>query len=117
MTRPAILAGASLVIALNPTGLRSSSPIVCSRYVIVNHIGLTCPPWRAGIIRIANPAATKMSDQANFAGLDGSLPTSPRRSHNHANTGASIQRKSEFIDWNQLLGNGKPAKTLLVLRS
>src|SRR3954463_7241064 len=69
------------------------------------------------MIRMAKPAPTKMSAMANFAGLDGSFPVSPSRSHSHANTGASIQRNSEFSDWNQLLGNGKPRSTLFVLRS
>src|SRR5690349_21436397 len=69
------------------------------------------------MIRIAKPAPTKMSDIANFAGLEGSLPASPRRSHNHANMGAKIQRNNEFSDWNQLLGNGNPNRTLFVLRS
>src|SRR3954469_6810325 len=69
------------------------------------------------MIRIANPAPAKISAIANFAGLDGSCPRAPSHSQSHAKTGASIHRNSEFSDWNQLLGNGKPRSTLFVLRS
>src|SRR5215213_4618959 len=69
------------------------------------------------MIRIANPAPAKIRAIANFAGLDGSCPRAPSHSQSQAKTGARIQRKSEFSDWNQLLGNGRPRSTLLVLRS
>src|SRR3954464_6188174 len=34
---PAARSGASFVVALNPTGLRQSSPSVCRKYVPTNH--------------------------------------------------------------------------------
>src|SRR5215217_6024786 len=118
ITSPAIRAGASLVIALKPTGLRHSSPNVWRRYVIVSHIGLTPAPDAAsvaGMTSVMNPAATAISPSANFTGVDGSRR--PRRSHSHANTGANAQMKNEFIDWNQLLGYAQPKIDVAVSRS
>ncbi len=36
--------GASVVMALKPTGLSASSPIVWNRYVNTSHVGKTCCP-------------------------------------------------------------------------
>ena len=88
---PPIRAGASFVIALRPTGLRQSSPNVCSRYTTISHIGLTCAPpcgearRRRSGRRSRRPTRTSPSE--NFTGVDGSS-RSPSRSHSHANTGA-----------------------------
>src|SRR6185436_6195716 len=97
--KPAMRAGASLVIALRPTGLRHNSPNVCSRYVTVSHIGLTCTPFsarRAATTRIAKPAPTRINPSENLIGVDGSFD--PSRIHSHANTGANPQTNIEFID-------------------
>ena len=87
---------------------------------MVSHIGLTrapCSAARAGPIRMAKPRPTKTRPNANFAGLEGSLPRAASFTQIHANTGASAIRNSELSDWNQLLGNGRPITWLLVLRS
>ncbi len=44
---PPIRAGASTVMALRPTGLSTSSPMVCRKYVAVSHIGLASTPGLA----------------------------------------------------------------------
>src|ERR1019366_3426432 len=44
MMNPAARGGASLVMALNPTGLRHNSPSVCSRYVPTSQYGPTLEP-------------------------------------------------------------------------
>src|SRR5580704_1272980 len=90
---PPIRAGASLVIALMPTGLRHNSPTVCSRYVSVSHQGLAFVLFATGI-RIAKPRPTKTSPQENFAVLDGSLRASLTQSQ--AKTGASAMIKTEL---------------------
>src|SRR5688572_9369172 len=117
---PAIRAGDNVVMALRPTGDRASSPMVCRRYVSVSHIGLTWKPPSAacaGGTRMANPSPTKTRPNANLAGLDGSAPRDAILTHIHAKTGARIIRNSEFSDWNQLLGNGRPIISVRVLRS
>src|SRR5258706_7875974 len=53
----------------------------------------------------------------NLALLDGSFPRNARRTQSHANTGAKAMMNTEFIAWNQLLGNSHPRNTLFVLRS
>src|SRR5690349_12087884 len=103
--RPATRAGASLVKALRPTGLRHSSPMVWSRYTSHSHSELTCTPpaaRRAAITMTTNPSPTKINPQENFAGLDGSFD--PSHTQNQANTGASAMMKSELMAWNQLAG-------------
>ncbi len=110
---PPILAGASTVIALKPTGLNTSSPMVCRKYVVVSHIGLaSTPSARAGGIRIAKPRPASTRPQANLVGADGSVPLAAILTQTHAITGANRIRKNEFIDWNQLLGKSNP-RTLL----
>src|SRR5260370_42268399 len=102
---PATRAGASLVKALKPTGLRHSSPMVCSKYTNQSQSELTCTPdcaRRDAATITTNPSPTKMSPQENFAGLDGSL--GPSRTQSQANTGASAIMKIELTDWNQLAG-------------
>src|SRR5580692_6445715 len=92
---PARRAGASLVIALRPTGLRHISATVCTKYVPVNHPGEPCPPRMAtlaGGIKIANAIPLNTIDQANFVGLDGSRL--PKAIQSHANTGARIITKA-----------------------
>src|ERR1039458_7405373 len=50
MMNPPARAGASLVMALNPTGLRHNSPSVCSRYVPTSQYGPTLqPPTTPGL--------------------------------------------------------------------
>src|SRR6266849_2866942 len=92
---PATRAGASFVIALNPTGLRHISPAVCRKYVPVSHHGETNPPviaTLAGGTRIANAIAPKTNAKANFDGLDGSRLS--KAIHSHAKTGARIITKN-----------------------
>src|SRR5579862_9846755 len=99
MIRPPMRAGASLVIALMPTGLNASSPHVCSRYVTTSHIGLTLTPLAAKMAATAttaNPPPTQNRPYANFVGLDGSRE--PSVIHNHANTGANVMMKSGWSD-------------------
>src|SRR4051812_32685537 len=118
--RPPMRSGASFVIALRPTGLRQSSPNVCSRYTTVSQSGLTCTPpaeRRAATIRTANPAPTRRRPSENLTGVEGSWPRRPSDSHSHANIGANAQTKSEFIDWNQLLGYDQPKIVVRVSRS
>src|SRR4029078_6032506 len=104
---PPMRTGASLVIALRPTGLRLNAPQLCSGWGPGSHIGLTftpCSAMRAAQIRIAKPAPTRIRPNENFAGVDGSCPAFAMRIHSHAKIGAKTIRNSEFIDWNQLLG-------------
>src|SRR5262245_3983110 len=106
---PATRAGASFVIALKPTGLRQSSPIVCRRYVVSSHIGLTRTPvsaMEAPPASTRNPSPTKPRPHANFAGLEGSRD--PSLIHNAAKTGASVMINSALIDWYQGAGIEKP---------
>src|SRR5580658_7013184 len=87
---PATRTGASFVIALNPTGLRHSSPIVCNRYVAFSHhMDTSTPPdaRTAPAAITANPSPPNSSPNVNFDGLDGSRR--PICNHIHANTGAS----------------------------
>ena len=44
MVNPVILAGANLLIALNPTGLTNISPIACRKYIAASQAGLTKTP-------------------------------------------------------------------------
>src|SRR4029077_19244185 len=115
---PATRAGASLVMALRPTGLKQSSPMVWSRYVTTSQSGLTLTPVAASCaatIRIANPAATNTSPITNFRGLDGSRLPSDTQSQ--ANNGDSSTMQIGLADWNQLAGKERPNKRLSVLRS
>src|SRR5436190_11737705 len=116
--RPATRAGASFVIELRPTGLRHSSAQVCSRYVPINHIGLTSAPpalMPAAGTSSAKPRPAPINPSENFTGVDGSLD--PRRIHSHAKTGANTMMKSAFADWNQLLGKFQPNMEFRVARS
>src|SRR5688572_1999309 len=116
--RPAMRAGASFVIALKPTGLRHSSPNVCSRYTTTSHMGLTWTPdaaRRAPTTSTAKPLPTSSRPRANLTGVDGSWR--PSLIQSHANTGAKDHTNSEFIDWNQLLGYGHPKTVVRVSRS
>src|SRR5579872_3994342 len=100
MIRPPIRAGASLVIALMPTGLSDSSPQVCRRYVATSHQGLTLTPLAAKIAATATtakPPPTSSSPPANFAGLDGSFD--PSVIHSHAKIGANVMMKSGCSAW------------------
>src|SRR6202046_3218337 len=115
---PATRAGASFVMALNPTGLRHISPAVCRKYVPVNHHGETSAPIiadLAGGIRSAKAIAPNSRPQANFAGLEGSRL--PNATHSHANTGARIITNSDGTNWNQLGGKSNPSTTWRELRS
>src|SRR4051794_9748319 len=85
ITKPPSRAGASLVIELNPTGLRHNSPSVWMKYVPHSHQGET-PTFAATGTSRANPKPAPTSPRVNFVGLDGCLL--PITSHNHANTGA-----------------------------
>src|SRR3954470_4225762 len=93
---PTTLAGASLVMALRPTGLRQSSPIVWSRYVSVSHQGLTSVERDTGI-RTTNPSAQNSRPHENFAVLDGARL--PSLIQIHAKTGARAMMNIEFMDW------------------
>src|SRR5580693_4766262 len=95
MMSPPTLDGASFVMALNPTGLRQSSPTVCSKYTSVSHQGLTPVPPATGM-RMANPRPTNSNPQENLVVLVGSFL--PMRTHSHANTGASAMMKTELND-------------------
>ena len=78
--KPATRAGASFVIALNPTGLRHISPTVCRKYVPVSHHGETSAPAiaaLAGGIRIANAIAPNKQTPGKF-GRAGRLPFAQR---------------------------------------
>src|SRR5688572_33425167 len=82
---PPMRAGARTVIALRPTGLRNSSPMVWRKYVAVSHIGLASWPLAcAGGIRITKPRPTNTRPQANFIGADGSLRAADILTHTHA---------------------------------
>src|SRR5919198_2616530 len=100
MIRPAMRAGASLVIALIPTGLSDSSPKVWSRYVSTSHIGLTFAPLAAKVAATATTAKAapaNMSPYENFVGLDGSRD--PRFNQSHAKTGAKVMMNNGCSDW------------------
>src|SRR5262245_32371602 len=111
-------AGASFVIADNPTGLKHSSPMVCSRYVRISHIGLTLIPASAdtaGGTSIKKPKPTNSSPSANFAATLGSR--GPIFIHNIENSGASAISQIELTDWNQLDGNAIPRTKFRVFSS
>src|SRR5215467_6587397 len=87
--RPATRVGASLVIALKPTGLKHNSPSVCKKYVMVSHQGETSAPAAfalAGGTRMAKDSPANRRPRENFAGLEGSRCR--RAIHSQAKTGA-----------------------------
>src|SRR5258707_5024801 len=103
--RPTTRAGASLVMALKPTGLRHSSQTVWSKYVAHSHRALTWMPVAARIaptISTTYPRPTNINPRENFAGVDGFF--GPKRSQTQPSTGASVMMNSEFTAWNQLAG-------------
>ena len=109
---PAARSGASLVMALRPTGLRQSSPRVCRKYVPISHQMPTCAPCYASFSRRApewrKPSRPNSRPRANLAGLEGSSPRRFSASHSQANTGASATTKIGCTNWNQPAGNSQP---------
>src|SRR5580693_2720637 len=97
--------GASLVMALKPTGLRHNSPMVCRKYVSVSHNGLTRPDDAAAGTKTIKPRPTKINPSVNLVGLEGSRR--PNQIHNHANTGANAMMNTEFTDWKNAAGKPK----------
>src|SRR5271157_5074029 len=109
---PQTRAGASLVMALSPTGLKHISPAVCMKYVPVNHHGETSAPVidaLAGGIKSANALPPNTRANANLAGLEGSHL--PNAIQSQANTGARIITKNDGTNWNQLAGKSNPSTT------
>src|SRR6266545_2641187 len=109
---PTMRAGASFVVRLSPTGYRLTSPSSWRKYTPTSHSGLTRPPpplWAmvAAGTRSRNDSPTNSSPSVNFAGLEGSR--GPRRTHSHANVGASMMTNVGGTDWNQLAGNANPS--------
>ena len=108
-------------MALKPTGLIVSSPIVWSRYVAMSQSGLALAPVAAALAgndqdEEAEADGDEAVDELARAGglVDRSSPAPPQI---HANTGASVKMKNELTLWNQLLGNGMPKMLVSVLRS
>src|SRR4051794_1554873 len=90
--KPTMRGGDSLVTALRPTGYRHNSPSSEIPYDTISHHGETrtpAPLWAAVPAGTSTRNAKPMSSTpiASFAGTDGSCR--PRRTHIHANTGAS----------------------------
>src|ERR1700722_5663660 len=109
---PATRAGASLLMALSPTGLRHISPMVWMKYVPVSHHGETSAPASvalAGGIKIANAIPPNTKAQTNLAGLDGSRL--PSAIHSQAKIGARIITNNDGTNWNQLAGKLNPRST------
>src|SRR5215471_1425027 len=109
--RPTIRAGASLVTALRPTGLRHSSPSTEMKYAVNSHNGLTRTP---AALCAADPAGTRTRKatptksrlKANFAGTDGSR--FPSAIHSQPKTGASTHTKIACAETNHDEGKVKP---------
>ena len=113
-TSPTRLGGASLVMVLKPTGLRNSSPIVCTKKSATSHSGLICPcavSSAAGTIS-RNDSPRNVRPSTNFTGLDGWR--GPSRSHAQAKIGASITTKSALSAWYHAEGNDQPNRLLRV---
>src|SRR5262245_23098294 len=97
--RLTIRVGASLVMELRPTGLRQSSPHVCSKYVVMSHIGLTRAPDAADCAAgtsTRNPRPANINPSENLAGLDGCCD--PSFIQSQAKAGAKTMRKKALTD-------------------
>src|SRR5699024_10914532 len=84
-------AGASFVVADNPTGDRHNSPSTTKKKLSTSHNGLTSvsvPFMSAGMIITINDSPANTKPNENFFGVDGCRL--PSLIHNHANIGASI---------------------------
>ena len=95
------LRGESFETALNPTGLMKSSPMVCSRYTAMSHVGATAPEARAlcdAMDATQNPPASINKPHANFVTISGSQFLRRIAAHSNVITGASAMTMSELSD-------------------
>ena len=111
ITKPAARSGASLVMALRPTGLRESSPKVCRKYVPISHHIATCAPPDDHVRRRHQNRERQAGPNKAERELGRARWLRRRRfsaSHSQAKTGASATTKIGCTNWNQPAGNSQP---------